>query len=100
MVLVFKEIAVDSDVEGKMFLVKEFQAFAQDLEAQGNPLVPIQHMVVLQFLCEVGGPSNLQGSPVMFLKSDQARALGQKLIREAKSAIESGRKNTPQKKRQ
>lgn len=83
---------MDADVEGKMFLVKEFQAFAQDLEAQGNPSAPIQHMVVLQFLCEVGGSSNLQGSPVMFLKPDQARELGQRLIREAKTATESSRK--------
>ena len=84
---------MDADVEGKMFLVKDFQAFAQDLEVQGNPSAHILHMVVLQCLCEVGGDAtNLQGSPVMFLKPDQARELGQKLIREAKTATESSHK--------
>jgi hypothetical protein len=90
---------MEIDTEGKMFLVKEFQAFARDLEAQGNPSAPIQHMVVLQFLCEVGGSSNLQGSPVMFLTPDRARELGQRLIREAKSATESSREPNSQKKR-
>ena len=77
--------------EADMFLVKEFQASAQELEVPGNPAAPIQHMILLQFLCEVGGPSNLQGSPAMFLTPDRAKELGRRLIREAKTAMASAR---------
>lgn len=88
------------DTDGKMFLVKQFDAHYQEMGAQDDPTSPSLHMVVLQFLCEVGGPTDQRGSPVMFLKPDQARELGQRLIREAKLATESSRGSAPgQKKR-
>ena len=86
------------DTEGKMFLVKEYDARYRPMGLEGDSTEPSLHMVVLQFLCEVGGPEDQRGSPLMFLKPDQARELGQRLIREAKLATETVRQTTGNKK--
>ena len=85
------------DFENKMFLFKEAVVQYQPMGAQDNPAVPTNHLVVLQIRCEVGGPETLLASPAVFLKPDQARELGQRLIREAKVATESSRKPTGKK---
>lgn len=77
------------DTEGKMFLVREFQAHAREIGPVGDPSAPSQHMVTLQILCEVGGAEDQRGSPLMFLSPDRARQLGQALVREAKLAAAS-----------
>lgn len=85
---------MDVDVEGKMFLFKEAVVQYQPMGEQDNPTAPTNHLVVLQIQCEVGGPETLLASPAVFLKPDQARELGQRLIREAKTATESSRKES------
>ena len=84
---------MDADIEGKMFLFKEAVVQYQPMGERDNPAAPTNHLVVLQIRCEVGSSDNLQASPAMFLKPDQARELGQRLIREAKMAIESSLKD-------
>jgi len=86
------------DTDGKMFLVKEYLARYEPMGVQDDSSAPTLHMVVLQLLCEVGGPEDERGSPVMFLRPDQARELGQRLIREAKMATEKARPTTAGKK--
>lgn len=90
---------MDADVEGKMFLFKEAIVQYQPMGEQGNPAAPTNHLVVLQIQCEVGGPETLLASPAVFLKPDQARELGQRLIREAKAATESNHKESKSEKR-
>ena len=82
----------DQNVEGKMFLFKEAVVQYQPMGERDNPEAPTNHLIVLQIRCEVGGPETLLASPAVFLKPDQARELGQRLIREAKTATESGRR--------
>ena len=81
-----------SDVDNKMFLFKEAIVQYQPMGVQDDPVAPTNHLVVLQIRCEVGGPETLLASPAVFLKPDQARELGQRLIRESKAAMESSRK--------
>lgn len=83
---------MDADVEGKMFLFKEAIVKYQPMGELDNPSAPTNHLVVLQIQCEVGGPETLLASPAVFLKPDQARELGQRLIRESKTATESNSK--------
>lgn len=82
---------MDADVEGKMFLFKDAVVQYQPMGERNNPTAPTNHLVVLQIQCEVGGPGTLLASPAVFLKPDQARELGQRLIHEAKAATESSR---------
>ncbi len=90
---------MDIEVEGKMFLVKDFQVKHQPMGEQGDPTAPTIHLVTLQVLSEVGGPENLMGSPVMFLNPRDAKRLGQQLLREAKAATESSSEPISPKKR-
>jgi hypothetical protein len=83
---------MDADVEGKMFVFREALVQHQPMGEQNNPAAPTNHLVVLQIRAEVGGPETLLASPPVFLKPDQARELGQRLIREAKTAAEASRK--------
>jgi len=85
---------MEIDTEGKMFLFKEAVVQYQPMGERDNPEAPTNHLVVLQIRCEVGGPETLLASPAVFLKPDQARELGQRLIREAKAATESSQKNS------
>ena len=80
------------DVEGKMFLFKEAIVQYQPMGELDNQGAPTNHLVVLQIQCEVGGPETQLASPAVFLKPDQARELGQRLIRESKTATESSHK--------
>lgn len=82
------------DIEGKMFLFKDAVVQYQPMAEQGNPTAPTNHLVVLQIQCQVGGPETLLASPSVFLNPDQARQLGQRLIREAKTAAESSRQTS------
>lgn len=82
------------DVEGKMFLFKEALVQHQPMGDLYNQDAPTNHLVVLQIRAEVGGPETLLASPAVFLKPDQARELGQRLIREAKTATESSHKDS------
>jgi len=82
------------DVDGKMFLFNDAVVQYQPMGDLNNPDAPTNHLVVLQIRCEVGGPENLLASPAVFLKPDQARELGQRLIREAKTALDSDRNTT------
>jgi hypothetical protein len=93
-----KEKTMD-DTEGKMFLVKEFQAHYRPMGPANDPSAPSLHMVTLQFLSEVGGPTTVMGSPLMFLSPKIARELGQRLLREAKLAAEADRETTNRKPR-
>lgn len=90
---------MNTDVDGKMFLVKDFQVKYQAMGDAGDPSAPTIHLVTLQVLTEVGGPTNQMGSPLMFLNPKTARELGQRLLREAKAATESSQKPSHQKKR-
>lgn len=87
---VFAGVSVDTD--GKMFRFKEALVQYQPMGARDDPAAPTNHLVVLQIRAEVGGPETLLASPAVFLKPDQARELGQRLIREAKTATEASRK--------
>lgn len=77
---------MDDDLEGKMFLVREFQVHPEILETQGDPSAPKMRMVRLQVLSEVGATDNLMASPQMWLKPEDARKLGQQLIQAANAA--------------
>ena len=85
---------MESDTEGKMFLFKEAIVQYQPMGERDNPAAPTNHLVVLQIRAEVGGPETLLASPAVFLKPGQARELGQRLIREAKTATESSHKES------
>ena len=89
---------MEIDTDGKMFLFKEAVVQYQPMGEQENPEAPTNHLIVLQIRCEVGGPETLLASPAVFLKPDQARELGQRLIREAKTATESSHKDSKSKK--
>lgn len=89
----------DADIEGKMFLFNDAIVQYQPMGELNNPAAPTNHLVVLQIRCAVGGPETLLASPAVFLKPDQARELGQRLIREAKTATESSQKELKGEKR-
>jgi len=90
---------MEDDLKGKMFHVKDFQVKYQPMGERDNPEAPTNHFVTLQLLSEVGKSDNIMRSPLMFLNPKIAKELGQRLLREAKAAMESssGAADSPKK---